>query len=81
MFPGFMFKPGPSLRERVLRTLKNEGPARGQLTIAQRILKADASLAEYQDVYRALRGLIADGTVIEKRADEWGAPSYIYTAK
>lgn len=81
MFPGFMLKPGPSLRERVRRALKNEGPARGQLTIAQRILAPESSLAEYQAVYRALRELIADGTVIEKRDDECGAPSYIYTVK
>lgn len=81
-YPGFAApKFGPTMRERVRAALKNEGPARGQLAIAQRVLKPDAPLAEYQDVYRVLRGLIADGDVVEKRADECGAPSYIYTVQ
>lgn len=84
MFPYAIPKPGPTLRERVRRALKNEGPARGQLAVAQRVLgekASSASLAEYQDVYRELRWLIADGEVVEKRDDEWGAPSYVYSLK
>jgi hypothetical protein len=79
MFPFFDAAPkGPTMRERVLRALQNEGPARGQLTIALRIVKPTASLAEFQEVFAALRTLVRDGSVLEKAADEWGAPSYVY---
>jgi hypothetical protein len=71
-----------SLTSRVLAALKNEGLAKGQLEIAKRVLPKNgegASLAEYQAVYAELRSLIRTGVVVEKRADEWGAPSYVYS--
>jgi hypothetical protein len=73
-------KAGPTLAEKVKLALKNEGPARGQLAIAQRLLSKEAPFAEYQAVYSALRDLVAAGEVLEKRDDEWGAPSYVYSS-
>jgi Fe2+ or Zn2+ uptake regulation protein len=68
-----------SRSERVQRALKNEGPARGQLEVARRILPDGAALPEYQTVYDALRVLVRAGVVHEKRDDECGAPSYVYS--
>jgi len=75
-------KPEKSLASRVLAALKNEGPARGQLEIAKRVLPQNgkqSTLAQYQAVYAELRSLIRTGVVVEKRDDQWGAPSYVYS--
>jgi hypothetical protein len=56
---GYVYKPPPSMRTRILKALRAEGPARGQAELGRRVLGPNATLDDWTLFTLTMRSMLA----------------------